>query len=81
MLIYFNYLDKFDFAYQGKYNIFRKLYAFLLPNIDSNISYVEAYANKANIKSIGILKKWDLKSLEKIAMGTYFILEAPTMIC
>jgi len=51
--------------YQGK-NIFRKLYGFLIENIDENIKFVEAYANITNYKSIGILEKL---GLSKIAMS------------
>lgn len=40
--------------YQGE-NIFRKLYGFLLPDVKDDIKFVEAYANAANHKSIGIL--------------------------
>lgn len=46
--------------YQGKYNIFRRLYGFVLDNIGTDVSYVEAYANKKNAKSIGILGKLGL---------------------
>lgn len=50
-----------DFIYKGRYHIFRELYAFVLSNIDSNLSFVEAYASKHNRKSIGILEKMGLK--------------------
>lgn len=46
--------------YQTKDNIFRDLYGYALSNIDNSIPYVEAYANKQNEKSIGILKKLGL---------------------
>lgn len=48
--------------YQGK-NIFRKLYGFLIENISKDILFVEAYANIANHKSIGILEKFGLSKI------------------
>ena len=48
--------------YQKK-GIFRKLYGFLIDNMNSNIRFVEAYANKNNSKSIGILKKLGLEKI------------------
>ncbi len=53
---------QFKPEYQGK-NIFRKLYGFLLPNIRDDIKFVEAYANIANYKSIGILEKLGLSKI------------------
>lgn len=40
--------------YQGK-QVFRQLYSYVLPQLHSNIRFVEAYANKKNQKSNGIL--------------------------
>ncbi|MBE6791504.1 MAG: GNAT family N-acetyltransferase [Ruminococcaceae bacterium] len=40
--------------YHGK-NTFRSLYGFLLANLGKDIEFVEAYANKKNERSIGIL--------------------------
>ncbi len=51
--------------YQGK-GIFRKLYGFLISGIGVDCDFVEAYANIANSKSIGILKRL---GLEKIGMN------------
>lgn len=51
--------------YQGK-GIFRKLYGFLISDIGVDCDFVEAYANIANSKSIGILKRM---GLEKIGMN------------
>lgn len=48
--------------YQGK-GIFRNLYGFLLPGINENIKFVEAYANIENHKSIGILGKLGLAKI------------------
>lgn len=45
---------------QGKYNIFRSLYGFVLEHIEEEIRVVEAYAHKKNTKSIGILEKLGL---------------------
>lgn len=47
-------------SYQGKYNIFRTLYGFVLEHIKEDIRFVEAYANKKNTKSLGILGKLGL---------------------
>lgn len=47
-------------AYQGRCNIFRTLYGFVLEHINEEIHFVEAYANKKNIKSIKILNKLGL---------------------
>lgn len=46
--------------YQGKYNIFRTLYGFVLEHINEEIHIVEAYADKKNTKSLGILEKLGL---------------------
>lgn len=48
--------------YHGK-NIFRNLYGFLIENISKDIRFVEAYANIANHKSIGILEKLGLSKI------------------
>ncbi len=53
---------QFDSEYQAK-NIFRKLYGFLIQNIIEDIKFVEAYANMANHKSIGILEKLGLEKI------------------
>lgn len=47
-------------SYRGKYNIFRTLYGFVLEHINEDIHFVEAYADKKNIKSLGILEKLGL---------------------
>ena len=57
--------------YQGK-NIFRKLYGFLIPNIRDEIKFVEAYANIANHKSIGILEKLGLSRIRMNKNGHSF---------
>ncbi len=53
---------QFKSEYQGK-GIFRKLYGFLIENIGGEVKYVEAYANIANHKSIGILEKLGLSKI------------------
>ena len=50
-------------SYQGKYNIFRDLYGFVFEQIKEDICFVEAYANKQNIKSLGILEKMGLSTI------------------
>ena len=47
-------------VYQGKYNVFERFYGLAFANVKENIDLVEAYANKKNIKSIGILIKLGL---------------------
>ena len=47
-------------SYQGKYNIFERIYKFVLDNIKDGVCVVEAYADKRNIKSVGILGKLGL---------------------
>ncbi len=58
--------------FQGKYNIFRDLYSFVLNNIGVNLIYVEAYANKLNNKSIGILERLGLKIIGENKSGRAF---------
>lgn len=57
-------------SYQGKLGIFRKLYGFILEHIGENICFVEAYANKNNTKSLGILKKLGLSVVGENELGT-----------
>ena len=47
-------------SYQGKYNIFEKIYKFVLDNMRDGVCVVEAYADKRNTKSVGILGKLGL---------------------
>ena len=47
-------------VYRGKYNIFRSLYGFVLEHIHEDICIVEAYVDKRNTKSLGILEKLGL---------------------
>ena len=58
--------------FQGKDNIFRDLYGFVLKNISTDLLYVEAYANKLNHKSIGILGKLGLKIVGENRSGKSF---------
>jgi len=58
--------------YQGKYNIFKRIYAFVFDNLKENIDYVEAYANKKNAKSIGILGKLGLSTVGENKRGTSY---------
>ena len=51
--------------FQGKDNIFRDLYGFLISNINPHIQYVQAFVNKNNIKSVSILKKLGLEFLQE----------------
>ena len=49
--------------YQNK-GIFNRLCSFLLPKINSNPKYVEAYANLSNKRSIAVLEKLGLQKVE-----------------
>ncbi len=53
---------QFKPEYQGK-GIFRKLYGFVLENINNDLKFIEAYASIHNQKSIGILNKFGLSNL------------------
>ena len=56
-------------SYRGKYNVFRTLYGFVLEHINEDIRYVEAYANKKNTKSLGILEKLGLSIIGENTNG------------
>ena len=56
--------------YQGKYNIFKRLYGFVFDNMRKDIEFVEAYANKKNTKSVGILGKLGLSIVGENKRGT-----------
>lgn len=58
--------------YHGKYNIFKNVYGYILPNIDESIISVEAYANKSNRKSQGILKHLGLKMVKENQNNYHF---------
>ncbi len=53
---------QFKSEYQGK-GIFRQLFICLLKLIPDNVTFVEAFANKQNIKSQGILLHLGLKQV------------------
>ena len=48
-------------SYQGKYNIFEKIFKFVLNDMKDGVCFVEAYTDKRNNKSIGILGKLGLR--------------------
>jgi len=54
--------------YQGKSGIFRGLYSLVLPSV-SGMQTAEAYANKANARSIGILRKLGLQIIGENKSG------------
>lgn len=58
--------------YQCTNQIFRQLYAFVLPQIDKDLLFVEAYANKLNSKSCGILTRLGLKVIGENRSGKSF---------
>lgn len=49
--------------YQGKYGLFRSLFAFVLPKMEPNIAFVEAYVNRNNVKSMAILERMGLQKI------------------
>lgn len=59
-------MEEIQFApeWQGKGNLFRELYRFVAAEIPERIRFVEAYADKRNRKSDGILKRMGLQILE-----------------
>lgn len=68
-----------DQAYQGRNNIFRDLYGVVFENMEAGVEVVEAYANKKNTKSMGILERLGLKIVGENQRGTsYFFRGAYT---
>ena len=59
-------------SYQGKYNIFERIYELVFDNLKEDIDVVEAYANKKNTKSIGILGKLGLSIVGENKRGTSY---------
>ena len=59
-------------SYQGGYDIFRGFYGFVLNNLREAVDTVEAYANKNNAKSIGILGKLGLSVIGENQRGTSY---------
>lgn len=62
---------QFKCEYQGK-GAFEKLYTFLVENLPENLKHIEAYANKANAKSIGILEHLGLSKIKQTKNGFRF---------
>ncbi|MBQ7016304.1 MAG: GNAT family N-acetyltransferase [Firmicutes bacterium] len=60
-------------AYQGRNNIFRDLYGVVFENMEAGVEVVEAYANKKNAKSIGILGKLGLEIVGENKRGTSYL--------
>ena len=58
-------------SWQGKDNVFRRLYDFFIPQL-SGIQTVEAYANKQNAKSQGILKRLGLTVIGENRTGSSY---------
>jgi ribosomal protein S18 acetylase RimI-like enzyme len=48
-------------AYQGKQQIFRRMYQFLVPQLPQSVRFVRASARKENVKSNGILLRLGLE--------------------
>ena len=62
---------QFKTSYQGK-GISRKLFEFVLDNINSDLKFVGAYANIKNKRSIAILSKLGLKNIGLNKNGNSF---------
>lgn len=60
-------------VYQRKDSIFRGFFRFALDNIDESVDFVSAYANKQNVKSIGILRKLGLTIEGENKSGTSYL--------
>ncbi len=58
--------------YQGKYNVFKSLCGFVFDNMREEAVFVEAYANKKNAKSIGILVRLGLSIVGETKRGTSY---------
>ena len=58
--------------FQGKDNIFRKLYSFVLENISHDIEFAEAYASRQNHKSIAILGRLGLRIIDESERNFHF---------
>ena len=59
-------------SYQGKYKVFERIYELVIANMSEDIAFVEAYANKKNAKSIGILGKLGLSIVGENKRGTSY---------
>lgn len=53
-------------------NVFRNLFGFLIENIGEDLEFVEAYANKENLKSAGILRHLGLSQVGMNKNGRSF---------
>ena len=60
--------------FQGKNGIFRAIYGFVLPQLKPAPKYAEAYANKVNEKSLGILKRLGLEIAGENKSGRSWLL-------
>lgn len=58
--------------HQSRHNIFRGLYGFVFDRLGTAVDHVEAYANKDNTKSIGILNKLGLSVIGENKTGTSY---------
>lgn len=59
-------------AYQGKNHIFRDLFGFVISNLNSDITFVEANALKQNDKSNAVLNRLGLKVIGTNPSGKSF---------
>lgn len=62
---------QFKPEYQGT-NVFRNLFGFLIESIGEEVKFTEAYANKENLKSIGILRRLGLSEVGMNKNGRSF---------
>ena len=58
--------------FQGRDNIFRDLYGFVLGNISDSPEFVEAYADKRNAKSLAILHRLGLSVIGENQDGSCY---------
>lgn len=58
-------------VFHGK-GVFESLYTYMVDKLPTNLKYVEAYANKANVKSIGILEHLGLLKISESKNGFKF---------
>lgn len=59
-------------AYQGT-GLFRELYRWLKNELPTGLAYVEAYANKKNLKSQGILESLGLERIGENQSGSSYL--------
>ena len=59
-------------SHRGKHHIFERIFGLVIANMNEDVAFVEAYANKKNGKSIGILGKLGLSIVGENKRGTSY---------